>query len=220
MLGGNALHELKRRYIFGGLTVLYGILTEIQLYSRRAQTLYEHHHTQPSPEWSAQMHVALDRCYHFLCSNVPRDKQNITNSERRMLFTCNTLLRLGAFRIYTQLGMPHIRFGPRILTALATYDESSIDKEIQEFNSMPLTRSPERTAAARLAVDRLKLPLSLGYTMTITFGEWNWSLDHLACSIEPSISLKSGSNLQLYILPNGSIPSNTNMRKIHWTLMN
>ena len=189
MLGGNTFPEVKGRYIFGGLAILYGILTEIQLYSRRAQTLYEHHQTKPSPEWSTQMHAALDRCHHFLCSKLPKDKLNLTNSERRMLFTCNTQLRSGTFRIYTQLGMPHIRFGPAIMAALATYDESFIDNEIQKFNSTHLSRSPNRAAAARLAVDRFKLPLSIGYSMLVTFGVWNFSVDHLASSIELSISI-------------------------------
>lgn len=103
-----------------------------------------------------------------------------------MLFTCNTLLRLGSFRVYTQLGMPHVGFGPSILTAFATYDVDIIDRAIQNFNSTYLSRCPERTAAARLAVERWQLPLGLGYALQCKTAALNWSLDHVSCSIEPS----------------------------------
>jgi hypothetical protein len=84
--------------------------------------------------------------------------------------------------------MPHIKFGPGILSALSTFNETLIDSEIETFNHQYiLDRCPERTVAARLAVERLKLPLGLGYAILSRFGELHWSLDHLTCSIEPSI---------------------------------
>jgi hypothetical protein len=128
----------------------------------------------------------LNTCHNFLAHNLPEQKQTLTNSERRMLFTSNTLLRLGSFRVLTQLGMPHIKFGPPILGALSTFNETLIDNEIEAFNKCILDRCPERTVAARLAVERLKLPLGLGYAILSRFGELHWSLDHLTCSIEPS----------------------------------
>lgn len=190
MLSGEPITPFSQRYIFGGLSLLYGIHTELHQCSGRAQTLSTYQGTQPGPEWSAQIHTALNGCHTFLASNLPEHKQGLTNSERRMLFTCNTLLRLGSFRVFTQLGMPHIKFGPPILAALATLDESLIDKEIQNFTSIYLKRCPERAAAARLAVERLKLPLGLSYGILSTFGELHWSLDHLTCSIEPSTSFQ------------------------------
>jgi hypothetical protein len=186
MLSGEAPAQIHQRYIFGGLSLIYGIHTELHQCSGRAQTLSNYQGTQPTPEWSAQIHAALNSCHNFLASNLPEHKHSLTNSERRMLFTCNTLLRLGSFRVFTQLGMPQIKFGSPILAAFATYDDIMIDKEIEKFNSIHLKRCPERTAAARLAVDRLKLPLGLGYAILSRFGELHWSLDHLTCSIEPS----------------------------------
>jgi hypothetical protein len=164
MLAGNLTANLQRRYVFGGMALLYGLHTELRQYSRSAQSFYAFNGSQLPPEFSQQMHKALDICRNFLGSGLPEHKQSLTNSERRMLFTCNTLLRLGSFRVYTQLGMPHIAFGPAILTAFATYDGDIIDNAIQNFNSTYLTRSPECTAAL------------------------NWSLDHVSCSIEPSMS--------------------------------
>jgi hypothetical protein len=186
ILSGTPTPEFERRYIFGGLALLYGIHTELQQYSHRAQTLSLYHATQPSLEWSSQLHTALNTCHNFLAHNLPEQKQTLTNSERRMLFTSNTLLRLGSFRVLTQLGMPHIKFGPPILGALSTFNETLIDNEIEAFNKCNLDRCPERTVAARLAVERLKLPLGLGYAILSRFGELHWSLDHLTCSIEPS----------------------------------
>lgn len=186
MLSGITPPEYERRYIFGGLAVLYGIHTELQQYSRRAQTLSYYHSTPPSLEWSSQLHTALNGCHNFLAHNLPELKQTLSNSERRMLFTANTLLRLGSFRVLTRLGMPHIKFGPGILSALSTFNEKLIDSEIQAFNQYVLDRCPERTVAAKLAVERLKLPLGLGYAILSRFGELHWSLDHLTCSIEPS----------------------------------
>jgi hypothetical protein len=187
ILSGIPPPECERRYIFGGLALLYGIHTELQGYSRRTQTLSFYHSTLPSLEWSSQLHTALNSCHNFLAHNLPELKQTLSNSERRMLFTSNTLLRLGSFRVLTRLGMPSIRFGPGILSALSTFNETLIDTEIQKFNQYILDRCPERTVAARLAVERLKLPLGLGYAILSRFGELHWSLDHLTCSIEPSI---------------------------------
>jgi hypothetical protein len=188
MLSGNLTTNLQRRYVFGGMALLYGLHTELRQYSRSAQSFYAFNGSQLPPEFSTQMHTALDICRNFLGSGLPEHKQSLTNSERRMLFTCNTLLRLGSFRTYTQLGMPHISFGPSILTALATYDESIVDRAIQNFNNTYLSRSPERTAAARLAVERWQLPLGLGYALQCKTAALNWSLDHVSCSIEPSMS--------------------------------
>ena len=84
--------------------------------------------------------------------------------------------------------MPHVGFGPSILTAFATYDVDIIDRAIQNFNSSYLSRCPERTAAARLAVERWQLPLGLGYELQCKTAALNWSLDHVSCSIEPSTS--------------------------------
>jgi hypothetical protein len=190
MLAGSLATNLQRRYVFGGMALLYGLQTELRQYSRSAQSFYAFNCSQVPADFSTQMHTALNICRHFLGSGLPEHKQSLTNSERRMLFTCNTLLRLGSFRVYTQLGMPHISFGPPLLTALATYDNDIIDRAIQNFNSMYLTRSPERTAAARLAVERWQLPLGLGYALQCKTAALNWSLDHVSCSIEPSILLQ------------------------------
>jgi len=189
ILAGTLTPNLQRRYVFGGMALLYGLHTELRQYSRCAQTYYAFNGSQLSAEISTQMHTALNICRNFLGSGLPEHKQSLTNSERRMLFTCNTLLRLGSFRVYTQLGMPHIGFGPSILTAFATYDEAIIDRAIQSFNSTYLSRCPERTAAARLAVERWQLPLGLGYALQCKTAALNWSLDHVSCSIEPSILL-------------------------------
>ena len=188
ILAGTLTTNLQRRYVFGGMALLYGLHTELRQYSRCAQTFYAFNSSLTPAEISTQMHTALNICRNFLGSGLPEHKQSLTNSERRMLFTCNTLLRLGSFRIYTQLGMPHIGFGPSILTALATYDEDIIDRAIQNFNSTYLSRCPERTAAARLAVERWQLPLGLGYALQCKTAALNWSLDHVSCSIEPSTS--------------------------------
>jgi len=187
ILAGTLTTNLQRRYVFGGMALLYGLHTELRQYSRCAQTFYAFNSSQTPAEISTQMHTALNICRNFLGSGLPEHKQSLTNSERRMLFTCNTLLRLGSFRVYIQLGMPHIGFGPSILTALATYDEDIIDRAIQSFNSTYLSRCPERTAAARLAVERWQLPLGLGYALQCKTAALNWSLDHVSCSIEPSI---------------------------------
>jgi hypothetical protein len=96
--------------------------------------------------------------------------------------------------------MPHVGFGPSILTAFATYDVDIIDRAIQNFNSTYLSRCPERTAAARLAVERWQLPLGLGYALQCKTAALNWSLDHVSCSIEPSIFLFLGcANVALYL---------------------
>lgn len=187
ILAGTLTPNLQRRYVFGGMALLYGLHTELRQYSRAAQTYYAFNGAQLPAEISTQMHSALNICRNFLGSGLPEHKQSLTNSERRMLFTCNTLLRLGSFRVYTQLGMPQIGFGPSILTAFATYDEAIIDHAIQNFNSTYLSRCPERTAAARLAVERWQLPLGLGYALQCKTAALNWSLDHVSCSIEPSI---------------------------------
>jgi len=169
------------------MALLYGLHTELRQYSRAAQSFYAFNGSQLQAEILTQMHTSLCLCRSFLGSGLPEHKQSLTNSERRMLFTCNTLLRLGSFRIYTQLGMPQIAFGPALLTAFATYDEEIIDRATQNFNNMYLTRCPERTAAARLAVERWQLPLGLGYALQCKTAALNWSLDHVSCSIEQSM---------------------------------
>ena len=73
------------------------------------------------------------------------------------------------------------------MTALATLDQNLIDRAIQNFENAYLTRCSERTAAARLAVERWQLPLGLGYALQCKTAALNWSLDHVSCSIEPSI---------------------------------
>jgi hypothetical protein len=188
ILAGSWTTNLHRRYVFGGMALLYGLHTELRQYSRSSQSFYAFNGSRLPPEISTQMHISLNICRNFLGSGLPEHKQSLTNSERRMLFTCNTLLRLGSFRVYTQLGMPQIGFGPSLLTALATYDEELIDRAIQNFNCTYLTRCPERTAAARLAVERWQLPLGLGYALQCKTAALNWSLDHVSCSIEPSIT--------------------------------
>ena len=194
ILAGTLTPNYQRRYVFGGMALLYGLHTELRQYSRTAQSYYTFNRSQLPLEVSTQMHTSLNICRNFLGSGLPEHKQSLTNSERRMLFTCNTLLRLGSFRVYTQIGMPQIGFGPSILTALATYDNEIIDRAIQNFNSTYLTRCPERTAAARLAVERWQLPLGLGYALQCKTAALNWSLDHVSCSIEPSILLSQHSN--------------------------
>ena len=187
VLAGTLTPNLQRRYVFGGMAILYGLHSELRQYSRSAQTYYAFNGSQLPPDMSTQIHTAFEMCRTFLGSGLPEHKQSLTNSERRMLFTCNTLLRLGSFRVYVQLGMPQIGFGPPLMTALATYDEDLIDRAIINFNSCYLTRCPERTAAARLAVDRWQLPLGLGYALQCKTAALNWSLDHVSCSIEPSM---------------------------------
>ena len=199
ILAGTLTPNFQRRYVFGGMALLYGLHTELRQYSRSAQSYYTFNRSQLPGEISTQMLMSFNICRNFLGSGLPEHKQSLTNSERRMLFTCNTLLRLGSFRVYTQLGMPQIGFGPSILTALATYNEEIIDRAIQNFNSTYLTRCPERTAAARLAVERWQLPLGLGYALQCKTAALNWSLDHVSCSIEPSTSRYLKSNLALYL---------------------